>query len=65
LEDLLVRSSRRVFEAADAALLEVVFLRVPVWDRALPAAALEVGDVLLSRSVLEDFDAAFDPVVFL
>jgi hypothetical protein len=65
LEDLLVRPSRRVFEAADAALLEVVFLGVPVWDRALPAAALEVRDVLLSRSVLEDFDAAFDPVVFL
>ncbi len=58
-EVLLVRPSRRVLEAAFAAVDEVVFLGAFVCDSALPAAFFEVELVELLRSVFEALDAAF------
>jgi hypothetical protein len=61
LDTPLDRPSRSVFEAADAALAEVVFL-VRLWESALPAADFDVLSVEVLRSVLEALDAAFDAV---
>jgi hypothetical protein len=61
---LLVRPSRRVFEAAEAALAEVVLLD-PVWDSALPAADLDAWPVDLLVRVFDALDEALPLVVFL
>jgi hypothetical protein len=61
---LLVRPSRSVFEAADAALEDVVFLGALDWESALPAALFDALAVDLLVSVLDALDAALPPVVF-
>jgi len=53
-----VRPSRRVFEAADAAALEVDFPGALLWARALPAADFEAFAVEGLESVLEALLAA-------
>lgn len=63
-EALLVRPSRSVFEAADAALAEVVLLD-PVWESALPAADFEVLLVDLLARVFDALEDALLPVVLL
>jgi hypothetical protein len=65
LDARLVLPSRRTFDAALAAVLEVDLPIVPNCDIALPAEVLEVGDVDLLRSVADAALAAFGPVVFL
>lgn len=65
LDALLVLPSRSVFDAAEAAFLEVCRFGVPVCDRALPAAFLDVFPVDLEVRVFDALEAAFFPVVFL
>jgi hypothetical protein len=62
---LLVRLSLRTFEAAFAALPDVVFLGDLRCERALPAAVFDFLLVVLLLKVLEAFDAAFLPVTFV
>jgi len=64
-EALLVRPSRRVFEAAEAARGEVAFFGALRWDRALPAAVFDFFPVALPRRFFDAADAAFLPVAFL
>lgn len=64
-EDLLVRPSRNVFEAALAALVLVCFFGALVWLKALPAAFLDDVPVLPERKVLDALLAAFLLVTFL
>lgn len=59
LESLLVRPSRRVLEAALAALFEVTFLGALACASALPAAVLDFVLVLLLVNVFDALDAAF------
>jgi hypothetical protein len=64
LDALLVRPSRRTFDAALAALSEVVFFGAFVCDSALPAADFDDLPVGVDFRVFEaDFDALF-PVTF-
>jgi len=62
---LLALPSRRVFEAAFAAGLEVCFFGALLCDNALPAADLDSAPVDLLFRVLEAADAAFLLVTFL
>ena len=64
-DDLLVLRSRRVFDAALAALAEVCFFGALVCDNALPAAALDALLVEPLSSVLEALLATFLRVTFL
>ena len=63
-EVLLVRPSRSVFEAAEAALGDVTFLGAFRCDSALPPAVFDVFPVDLLRRVLDALVAALPPVVF-
>ena len=65
LEVLLVRPSRSVFDAADAALLEVTFFGAFRCDSALPAEDFDVRPVDFPRNVLEALLAAGFLVVLL
>lgn len=65
LEALLVRPSRSVLDAAEAALGDVCLLGVPVCERALPADDLEDFPVFLLVNVLDALLEALFPVVFL
>jgi hypothetical protein len=60
----LVRPSLSTFDAALAALAEVVFFGAPAWESALPAAFFEVAPVDLLMSVFDAADADLLPVVF-
>ena len=62
---MLVRPSRRVFEAAVTARLPVSFFGAFVCDRALLAADLDALPVDLLVKVFDALEAAFFPVVFL
>ena len=62
---LLVRPSRKVLDAADAAFDEVSLFGVPVCERALPAEDFEDFPVDLLVNVLEALLEAPLPVVFL
>lgn len=61
---LLVLPSRKTFDAALAALFEVTLLGAFVWDKALPAAVLDLRPVDLLLSVFDAFLAAFGLVTF-
>lgn len=61
---LLVRPSRSIFDAADAALGDVTFLGALRCDNALPPAVFDFCPVDLLRSVLDALLAALAPVVF-
>ena len=60
-----VLPSRNVADAALAAFGPVWRFGVPVWDKALPDAVLDLAPVLLLVIVLEALVAALVPVVFL
>lgn len=64
LEALLVRPSRIVLDAAEAAFAEVVFLGALVWLKALPDAVFELLPEDLLVRVFDALDAAFFPVTF-
>jgi hypothetical protein len=61
---LLVRPSLSVFDAAFAAVSDVVFMGFWAWDRALAAAVLDAFAVFELLRVFEAFVAASSPVVF-
>jgi len=63
-EALLVRPSRRVLDAAEAAFAEVVFLGALVWLKALPDDVFELLPVDLLVRVFDALEAAFFPVTF-
>jgi hypothetical protein len=65
LDALLVRPSRSVFEAAEAALDDVVLLGAFDWESALPAALFDALPVAWFVSVLDALDAALPLVVLL
>ena len=65
LDVLLVRRSRKVFDAADAAFPPVVFLGALRCESALPAALFDFMLVPFFCNVLEAEDAAFLPVTLL
>lgn len=60
---MLVRPSRNVLEAAVAALGDVCLAGAAFWDKALPAADFDFGDVEGLRSVDDAFFAALELVV--
>ena len=62
---LLVRPSRRVLEAAEAAFELVCFFGALRWDNALPAADLDFLPVEPDRIVFDALLAALFPVTFL
>ena len=62
MDILLVRPSRSVDEAFDAARCDVTAFAVPVCDRALPAAVFDFEEVDRFVSVFDAFVAAVFPV---
>ncbi|MFK5926977.1 MAG: hypothetical protein QM483_10135, partial [Desulfuromusa sp.] len=62
---LLALPSRRVFDAAVAAFIDVCFFGADRWDRALPAADFDFAAVDLLVMVFDARLAAFLPVTFL
>lgn len=63
-EARLVLPSRRVFEAALAAALDVCFAGAFLCESALPAVFFDFAPVEVDRSVFDAFDAAALPVTF-
>jgi len=64
LDAALVRPSRSVLDAAEAAFAEVTFLGALRWERALPPAVLDFLPVDPLRIVLDAAVAALFPVTF-
>lgn len=60
--DLFEPVLRKVFDAADPALVEVTFFGAFVWDKAEPAADFAALLELLLLNALDAADAAFLPV---
>lgn len=58
LDVLLVRASRRTFDAALAAFFDVTLVGALRWDRALPPAVFDFAPVDFARSVFEAAVAA-------
>ena len=64
MDAALVRPSRSVLDAAEAAFAEVTFLGALRWERALPPAVLDFLPVDPLRIVLDAAVAALFPVTF-